>query len=128
VHASRKHVTTTFCLVCALVAFAVPVCANAAPASLAQQTATARARLGAMEKDLGATLSAYDVATSQLSQTRAQIKTNRATLSALDASVARGQRHLAAEALFLYRTDGTGFAEALLSAGRSSSSPLGSSR
>ena len=117
-HFNRKHVATTLCLVCALAAFVVPVCAVAASAgSLVQQTAIARARLGAMEKGLGSSLSAYDVATSQLSQTRAQIKTNRRTLATLDASVARGQRHLAAEAIFLYRTDGNGFTEMLLSAG-----------
>jgi rare lipoprotein A (peptidoglycan hydrolase) len=107
----------TFCLVCALVAFALPTCAGAAPGTLAQQTATARARLGAMQNELGSTLSQYDAATAQLSQIRAQIAANRHALTALDASIARGQQHLAAEALFLYRTDGNGFAEALLSAG-----------
>ena len=117
-HATRKHVAMTLCLACALVAFVWPVCAMGATAgSLAQQTAMARARLGAMEKELGSSLSAYEVAASELSQTRAQIATNRRNLDTIDASVARGQRHLAAEALFLYRTDGNGFTEALLSAG-----------
>ena len=117
-HAIRQHVTTTLGLVCALVAFAAPLCAVAiTPGSVVQQTATARARLGAMEKELGASLSAYDSAAAQLAGTRAQIAANRSRLHTLEASVARGQRHLAAEAVFLYRTDGNGFAEALFSAG-----------
>ena len=116
-HATRTHVWTTLCLVCALVASAPPVCAVAAPASsIAQQTAIARARIGAMQKVLGASLSAYDAATAQLSRTRADIAANRRELTALEVKVGAGRLHLNAEANFLYRTDGTGFAEALLSA------------
>jgi rare lipoprotein A len=118
VYAIRKHAATTLGLVCALVAFAVPPCAVAAPAgSVTQQTATARARLGAMQKELGATMSAYDAAASQLSKTRSEVAANRRRLEDIKKTISKGQHHLASEAVFLYRTNGNGFTEALLSAG-----------
>jgi len=118
VYAIRKHAVTTLSLVCALVAFAGPLRAIAAPTgSVAQQTATARARLGVMQKELGASMSAYDAAASQLSKTRAEVAANRTKLEEIRKTISKGQRHLASEAVFLYRTDGNGFTEALLSAG-----------
>lgn len=101
----------------ALVAALTPVLAFGAPSSaVRQQTDAARARLGAMQQQLSSAMSEYDSAAAALAKTRAEIAENRTRLDELDASLQLGQKRLSAEVSFLYRTDGNGFAEALLSA------------
>jgi len=68
-----------------------------------------------MQSELGSAMSRYDSAADALAKTRAEIAANRALLADLRASMDAGQRRLSAEVNFLYRTDGNGFAEALLS-------------
>lgn len=69
-----------------------------------------------MEKGLSSAMSDYDAAASNLARTRAKIASNRKRLDELGKAVETGQKRLASEVVFLYRTDGNGFAEALLSA------------
>jgi rare lipoprotein A (peptidoglycan hydrolase) len=113
----RNHLCIV-ALACAIGACAAPMLAAGAPsAQVTQQAAAAKARLDAMEKDLGATMGEYTAAASQLAVTRSQIAANRSALKTLNTSLKSGDRRLDAEAVFLYRTNGNGYTEALLSAG-----------
>ncbi len=101
----------------ALIATIAPGPALGAPsAAVRQQADAAKARLGAMQQQLSSAMSEYDSAAAALAKTRAEIVDNRTRLNELDASLKLGQKRLSAEVSFLYRTDGNGFAEALLSA------------
>jgi rare lipoprotein A (peptidoglycan hydrolase) len=104
-------------LVCMLVATITPVLAHGAPAAaVQQQAAAAKARIDTMQGQLSSTMSHYDAAAADLAKTRAQLKANRKRIDELNSSMEQGQKRLSAEVNFLYRTDGNGFAEALLTA------------
>ena len=104
-------------LAIAFVAALSPVVAHAAPGgSVQQQADEAKSRIGTMQQQLSSAMSEYDTAERALTRTRAEIAANRIRLEALDASMKLGQARLSAEVNFLYRTDGNGFTEALLSA------------
>jgi rare lipoprotein A (peptidoglycan hydrolase) len=114
--AFRKHALCAGLLACALAA-AAPVLASAAPsASVQQQAASAKARIDGMQSELSSAMSEYDSAASGLATTRAQLAANRKELDSLKGSMDVGQERLAAACVFLYRTDGNGFTEALLTA------------
>lgn len=113
----RHHAMRATVLACALVVCVTPVLAYGAPsAAVQQQAAAAKARIGTMQNELSSAMSEYDAAATALAKTRTEIKANRKHLDALNASMEQGQKRLSAEVNFLYRTDGNGFAEALLSA------------
>jgi len=117
-HGNRHDWIRVWVLACVLLAGLLPAGAIALPvATVQQQAAVAKARIDAMESQLSATMSDFSAAQDQLAATRADIAQNRTQLKALSASIKSGQSRLSAEAVFLYRTDGNGFAEALLSAG-----------
>lgn len=102
-------------LACVLAACS-PVFASAVPAaSVQQQAAEAKARIDAIESELSSTMTEFSAAQVELAKTRSAIASNRTQLKALGASIDAGQARLEAEANFLYRTDGNGFTEALLS-------------
>lgn len=114
---SRHHATRAMVLAIAFVAALSPVAAHAAPGgSVQRQADEAKSRLGTMQQQLTSAMSEYDTAERALTRTRAEIAANRLRLEALDASMKLGQARLSAEVNFLYRTDGNGFTEALLSA------------
>ena len=117
-HGNRHDRMRAWALACVLLAGLLPAVALALPvATVQQQAAAAKARIDAMESQLSATMGDFSAAQDELAVTRAAIAKNRTQLKALNASIASGQSRLSAEAVFLYRTDGNRFAEALLSAG-----------
>jgi rare lipoprotein A (peptidoglycan hydrolase) len=92
----------------------LPPVASAVPSASGEQVAAAKSRIVAMQSELSSAMSDYDSTVAALARTRAEIATNRARLKTLNDSIGRGQTRLSAECVFLYRTDGNGFAEALL--------------
>jgi rare lipoprotein A len=81
-----------------------------------QQAATARAKLAQMREGLAADQDKYDSASNDLAQTRKEVSANSKKLSAVKASLKKGQSHLGNQVEFLYRTGGTGFVDVLLGA------------
>jgi peptidoglycan lytic transglycosylase len=93
--------------------------ASAAPASAADaqsQAASAQAKLNSMRTKLESGISAYSHAEKDLARTRAEVAKDTKHLAAVKASLFERQRSLDSQAVFLYRTDGTGFVNVLLGA------------
>lgn len=116
-HGYRPGFMRAWAFACAIALAISPAVAEAAPAaSVQQQAAVAKSRIDAIESELSSTMSQFTQANGELAKTRAAIAVNRAQLEALNRSIDSGRARLGAEAVFLYRTDGNGFAEALFSA------------
>ncbi len=118
-HLLRHQTMRAVCIACAIFSAMAPLCVSAAPAPalVQQQAVTAKAHISAIQQQLSQVMAQYDAAAAKLTKTSEEVAANRRELTRLDRSVKDGTGRLSAEAVFLYRTDGNGFAEALLSAG-----------
>ncbi|NTW28284.1 MAG: hypothetical protein HGA39_02830 [Coriobacteriia bacterium] len=101
-----------------VVLIGTPAPGLAAPtvSSIQQQAQDAQSKLDQMSASLGQTMSTYNSASGELAKTREQIAANTKRLTELDASLKAGKARLGDQANYLYRTDGTGFLNALFSA------------